>query len=115
LKIDDVVDAFPVHGACGCWGVLALGFFGNPDDEMGGNGLLYGGDQLRTQLLGSAVIASWTVALSLCIFVPLKLLGWLRMCDDIQDEGADFWEDSPKNPRNSRVNDSAPKPAEIDI
>jgi Amt family ammonium transporter len=103
LKIDDVVDAFPVHGACGCWGVLALGFFGNPDDEMGGNGLFYGGDQLRTQLLGSAVIASWTAALSICIFVPLKLLGWLRLGDEIQDVGADFWTDSPWNPMTKKV------------
>jgi len=34
LKVDDVVDAFPVHGACGAWGVLAVGLFGNPDDGM---------------------------------------------------------------------------------
>ena len=24
LKIDDPVEAFPVHGACGIWGVLAV-------------------------------------------------------------------------------------------
>merc|ERR1719235_1712670 len=47
LKVDDVVDAFPVHGACGAWGVLALGLFGNEDEGIGGNGLFYGGDQLR--------------------------------------------------------------------
>ena len=23
LKVDDVVDAFPVHGACGIWGTIA--------------------------------------------------------------------------------------------
>ena len=28
LGIDDVVDAFPVHGACGAWGVVAAGLFG---------------------------------------------------------------------------------------
>merc|ERR1712136_138274 len=39
FKIDDVVDAVPVHGACGIWGVLALGLFGDPDHGMGGNGL----------------------------------------------------------------------------
>merc|ERR1719454_2411095 len=27
LKIDDPVDASPVHGACGIWGVLAAGLF----------------------------------------------------------------------------------------
>ena len=27
LKIDDPVDASPVHGFCGIWGVLACGFF----------------------------------------------------------------------------------------
>merc|ERR1719396_173186 len=46
LKVDDVVDAFPVHGACGIWGVVALGFFGNPASGIGGNGVLYGGNQL---------------------------------------------------------------------
>merc|ERR1711939_667765 len=40
LKIDDVVDAFAVHGATGFWGLVALGFFGNPADGMGGNGIL---------------------------------------------------------------------------
>merc|ERR1739845_102888 len=36
-KIDDVVDAFSVHGACGLWGIVALGFFGNHNAGMGGN------------------------------------------------------------------------------
>ena len=27
LKIDDPVDAAPVHGFCGIWGVLACGLF----------------------------------------------------------------------------------------
>ena len=27
LRIDDPLDAFAVHGACGVWGVLASGLF----------------------------------------------------------------------------------------
>jgi len=84
LKIDDVVDAFPVHGACGIWGVLSLGFFGNPDEGLGGNGLFYGGDQLGVQLAGILIIMAWTGALSLCIFAPLKWLNMLRSSQ--QDE-----------------------------
>merc|ERR1719182_1395629 len=95
LKIDDVVDAFSVHGTCGIWGVLALGLFGNPDEGMGGNGLFYGGDQLRTQVMGVIVIIAWTAALSVLIFAPLRKVGWLRLGDIFQDEGCDIMEHSP--------------------
>jgi len=95
LKVDDVVDAFPVHGVCGIWGVLALGLFGNPDEGMGGNGLFYGGDQLRTQVMGVIVIMAWTAALSALIFIPLRQVGMLRLGDDFQDSGADLMEHSP--------------------
>ena len=27
IKVDDPVEAFPVHGACGIWGVLAAAIF----------------------------------------------------------------------------------------
>merc|ERR1719498_1409766 len=93
LKIDDVVDAFPVHGACGIWGVLAVGLFG--PEEVGGNGLFHGGDQLRSQLIGLFFIILWSGALSAAIFVPLRFAGLLRLGDKFQDEGADLMEHSP--------------------
>merc|ERR1711865_507594 len=101
LKIDDVVDAFPVHGVCGMWGVLACGLFGDPDHGMGGNGLFYGGDQLRTQVMGIIVICAWAGGLSLLVMAPLRKLGMLRLSDEFQDHGADLMEHSPPRPYGS--------------
>jgi len=53
LEIDDVVDAFPVHGACGFWGVIAAAFFATEfyyaqayysDRKDDCAGIFYGGD-----------------------------------------------------------------------
>jgi Amt family ammonium transporter len=96
LNIDDVVDAFPVHGVCGMWGVLALGLFGNPDEGMGGNGLFYGGDQLRVQVMAVLIIVAWVGLFSAALFIPLRFLGMLRLGDDFQDKGADVMEHSPR-------------------
>lgn len=95
LKLDDVVDAFAVHGACGIWGVIALGFFGNPADGMGGNGVFYGGDAIATQLVFPLFVMGWVGILSVIILLPLRLVGALRLGDEIQDEGADIKEHSP--------------------
>jgi hypothetical protein len=98
VKVDDVVDAFAVHGACGFWGALALGFFGNSADGMDGNGLLHHGkfDQFGVQFLGCLCIVLWVGALSLALFVPMKLLKALRLSDEFQDQGADKMEHSPR-------------------
>jgi Amt family ammonium transporter len=97
-KIDDVVDAFSVHGACGIWGVLALGFFGNHNALMGGNGALYHRklDQFWVQLIGALVIIAWVGTISLLLFVPMMKFGCLRLSDNFQDKGADLMEHSPR-------------------
>jgi len=96
LKVDDVVDAFPVHGACGIWGVIALGLFGNPDEGLGGNGVFYGGNQLGVQLFGLLMIILWVGFFSVAIFLPLRVAKLLRLSDDFQDKGADLMEHSPR-------------------
>jgi Amt family ammonium transporter len=95
LKVDDVVDAVAVHAGCGLWGILAVGFFGNPDEGIGGNGVFYGGDQLGTQIFAAFLIIVWVGVLSTLIFLPLRLLGMLRMGDEFQEKGADIMEHSP--------------------
>merc|ERR1712232_219143 len=95
LQIDDVVDAFPVHGACGIWGTLALGLFGNPDEGLGGNGNIYNGNQFVTQFVGVLVIIAWVSATSSAVFYPLKMTNMLRLSDSFQDQGADAMEHTP--------------------
>jgi len=95
LKVDDVVDAFPVHGICGCWGVIAVGFFGNDKEGNGGNGVLYGGDQLGVQIVFVIFVTVWSGFWSVAAFFPLKLAGLLRESDETQEEGADCAEHSP--------------------
>merc|ERR1712232_268841 len=63
---------------------------------MGGNGVLYGGDQLGTQLFAAAIILTWTVSWSLLIFMPLRQFGLLRLSDEFQEAGADVLEHSPR-------------------
>jgi Amt family ammonium transporter len=48
-KVDDVVDAFAVHGMNGLWGTIAVGLFGNEAHGAGGNGSLYGGDRDKSE------------------------------------------------------------------
>merc|ERR1712164_167246 len=99
LKIDDVVDAFAVHGATGFWGLMALAFFGNPEDGLGANGIFYGGEgcggTFGTQLVAGILIAAWSGTLSAIVFFPLKLAKVLRLSDEFQKEGADKLEHSP--------------------
>mmetsp|Transcript_7688 Transcript_7688/g.11607 ORF Transcript_7688/g.11607 Transcript_7688/m.11607 type:complete len:565 (+) Transcript_7688:25-1719(+) len=83
LKIDDVVDAFPVHGICGAFGVLATGFFATPfyyklalSSEPGRAdrcaGIFYGGTG-GTLASGAAFILVVSALVGACL-VPLFLI-----------------------------------------
>uniref|UniRef100_A0A7S4DAR9 Ammonium transporter n=1 Tax=Heterosigma akashiwo TaxID=2829 RepID=A0A7S4DAR9_HETAK len=96
-KIDDPLEASSVHGACGLWGVLAVGLFAYPgltDGSRSGTGLFLGGNGrlLGAQLLGGAVVVAWTGAVALLTFKALdKLPGCqLRVDKDAELLGLDF-------------------------
>ncbi|KAJ8601165.1 hypothetical protein CTAYLR_008272 [Chrysophaeum taylorii] len=86
LKIDDVVDAFPVHGATGIWGVLAPGLFGteyyyklaiDPNDARRAKrcqGIFYGGTgaSLGVSVLYLLAVIAWTSAVIFLVFFFLK-------------------------------------------
>merc|ERR1712100_535409 len=77
-KIDDPIDAFPVHGACGALGVILTGFF---DKD---NGVFYGGSgrYLGYQIAGVICIAAWASVFMFLGSITLKRLDLLRISKD---------------------------------
>lgn len=69
FKLDDVVGAVAVHGCCGAWGTIALGFFILPE-QLGDLSRL---DQIGVQLLGVAVCFLWTFGLGFIIVKGIDL------------------------------------------
>lgn len=100
LKIDDPLDASPVHGFCGAWGVIAAGLFakqkyvlndygaeGGADDY----GAFYGGGgkQLGNQIAGVLAIIAWVGGTSSILFFVLKYAGMLRVPVEEEEAGLD--------------------------
>lgn len=94
-KIDDVLDAFAVHGAAGIWGALAVGIFGSdPNAAVAGyNGSANGnhcfrtGEQFGVQLVGIICIVAWTAGWSALLFFGLKATTGIRVPDEQEDKG----------------------------
>merc|ERR1711988_610616 len=88
-KIDDPLDAFAVHGACGIWGCLATGLFGVKWLD-GFDGAFYGNERpFYTAIIFCLANFAWTGGMSVIMFLPLKMAGLLRVSADIEDAGMD--------------------------
>ena len=87
MHIDDPLEAFPVHGACGIWGTLAVGFF----DEKLGCFYSMSGEQLGIQCVGIISILAWTSVLSFILFRLLKSANILRISPEIEIRGMDSY------------------------
>eukprot|EP00438_Fugacium_kawagutii_P026968 Skav224408 [mRNA] locus=scaffold657:99189:101949:+ [translate_table: standard] len=72
LKIDDPVDAVPVHGFCGAWGVIA-----------------------GAQFIMVLMIVLWSGTLSSIGFFVLKKTGLLRISEEVEEVGMDTHHHSP--------------------
>jgi Amt family ammonium transporter len=91
LKIDDAVDAIPVHFFNGMWGCIATGIFAAPRHT----GLAYGyencgvlysnGHLLVNEILGVLFILGWTVGLMTPFFGILNMLGMFRV-DPLEEQ-----------------------------
>jgi Amt family ammonium transporter len=91
LGYDDSLDAFGVHGICGCWGALATGVFANPVVTEGAKGLIHGNPgQLWIQfvsIIGTAVFSA--VGTLVVVLITRAVTGGLRVDADSEIQGLD--------------------------
>eukprot|EP00184_Porphyridium_aerugineum_P005113 CAMPEP_0184695302 /NCGR_PEP_ID=MMETSP0313-20130426/2982_1 /TAXON_ID=2792 /ORGANISM="Porphyridium aerugineum, Strain SAG 1380-2" /LENGTH=538 /DNA_ID=CAMNT_0027153735 /DNA_START=234 /DNA_END=1850 /DNA_ORIENTATION=+ len=92
LRIDDPLDAFPLHGGVGGFGALAVGFVAEPNSMKDAGfdpnhcGVIYGcnGSLLLANFVGLITVIAWTVGLMAPVFLCLKFFGVLRL--PLEDE-----------------------------
>lgn len=84
IKIDDPVGAISVHLVGGIWGTLAVGLFGD----------LAGWGQVKSQLLGIAVVGIFCFLTSWLIFFSFKRTVGIRVSAEEEVEGLDINEHS---------------------
>ncbi len=91
IRIDDPCGAFPVHGACGFWGTLAVGLWGREPLGLAREGLFYGGgfEQLGIQALGSLATAAFIMVAMGLVFLTIKALFGLRVSRAEEIRGLD--------------------------
>ena len=85
LRVDDVVDAFPVHGVGGLWGLMAVGLFHRDRGLVLG----HGPNQLLSQLAGALALFSATGSISAAFCLSARFFGFLRVTLDEEAEGLD--------------------------
>jgi Amt family ammonium transporter len=88
VKIDDPVGAISVHGVCGAFGTLMVGFFSTSQGLFYGQGVAL----LKSQLIGVFSIAAWAIAAATVLFFGLKYFNGLRVEKRIEEEGLDTYE-----------------------
>ncbi|MUK90577.1 ammonium transporter [Ornithinibacillus sp. L9] len=87
-KIDDPVGAIAVHGICGIWGTIAIGFFSTDTGLLYG----YGTSQLAIQTIGVLAVIAW-VGLTIGGFTYiLNLISPIRVSEEEEVAGLDFAE-----------------------
>ena len=106
FHIDDPLDAFAVHGACGMWGVLATGLFTAKEysyaphadsdlfKELGGYdaGLFMEGTHgslFATHVVSIIIEVGWVVTMSAIMFGLLKATHLFRVPPEDEDIGLD--------------------------
>ena len=97
LRIDDPLEAAPLHGFTGAWGVIFPGLLAKKEfmAESYGNdssyGVFYGSNAklLGANVIGIIVIAAWTISTIGTVFYGLNKAGKLRISREEEEAGLD--------------------------
>jgi ammonium transporter, Amt family len=97
LRIDDPLEAFPIHGCVGFWGIMAGTLFARKEHMTTAGfareywGLFYGGGFkfFLSNLFAAFVTAAWTLGLLLPFFYVLNFAGILRISAEEEIIGND--------------------------
>lgn len=111
LRIDDPLEAFPIHGAVGFWGALCPGIFNSKTyQEAAGLEGYQGGfimdisewKLFASNLVGCIIIICWVLVLIVPFFLALSFMGVLRISEneelignDISKHGGPAYPDDP--------------------
>jgi len=83
-KVDDVLGVWPLHGACGAWGGIAAGIFGQR--SLGG----LGGVSFFSQLLVTLAVVSFCLIASTLVYGLLKITVGIRLNPHEELMGSDL-------------------------
>merc|ERR1719253_1703407 len=97
LKIDDPLDAAPLHGITGGWGLLCVGIFCTDANVQYAaypnvNDACARGEQFGVQVVGMIIIFTWCVGTAGIVFFGIKATIGLRVPAYQEDIGMDLSE-----------------------
>jgi PAS domain S-box-containing protein len=93
-RIDDVVDAFAVHGAAGMWGTLAVALFADPVEFGTGLSRL---EQLGVQALGVSAACIWAFSMTFILLTVINRRWPLRVSTEAERLGLNAFEHGATN------------------
>ncbi|CAM9265764.1 unnamed protein product [Ectocarpus fasciculatus] len=99
LRIDDVVDAIPVHCFCGAWGVFAASLFATKDnyaaayydDRPKCAGAFYGGNgnAVAANVVFILAVTAWVLATCMALFLGINAVIGMRVDKEMEQIGMD--------------------------
>jgi ammonium transporter, Amt family len=81
MKLDDVVEAIPVHGFAGAWGTIAVGIFSDNEKIT-----------VTTQIIGVLAVFAWTFIVCFIVYWLLNKVLGLRTDSVSEQRGLDYSE-----------------------